>query len=172
MKNGKTQIGPKKAGAMQRVIDLSWDNEKTRVEPHEAGSPEEAETMQRVLDHLWDDEWRQHGAALEELVFQELQTAARHLAEGDEERPFKGGHLVFTPGIEKRVSPVEMHRALWRHLSGDWGEVCEDDRAANEQALKVGARLFSVYRNRYGVPFWVITEADRSSTCVLLPEEY
>jgi len=52
------------------------------------------------------------------------------------------------------------------------GDCCEEDRQANEDALKNGDRLFSVYKTAKGVKIWVITEADRSSTCVLLPEEY
>jgi len=59
-----------------------------------------------------------------------------------------------------------------RHLKGDWGECCEEDRQANEDALQNGERLFSVYRTAKGAKIWVITEADRSSTCVLLPGEY
>ena len=59
-----------------------------------------------------------------------------------------------------------------RHVSGDWGDVGRDDWAANDEALKVGARLFSVYQLAVGARIWVITEADRSSTTVLLPDEY
>lgn len=87
-------------------------------------------------------------------------------------RTFSSGVVVATPGLAQSVSQEEMLRALGRHLSGDWGEVCEDDRKANEEALEVGSRLFSVYRSDAGTTFWIITEADRSSTCVLLPEEY
>ena len=87
-------------------------------------------------------------------------------------RRIDGGRLVTTPGVLERVHPAEIHRSLGRHLSGDWGEVCDEDREANEEALREGARLFSVYRGDDGERFWIITEADRSSTCVLLPEEY
>ena len=59
-----------------------------------------------------------------------------------------------------------------RHVSGDWGEVGREDWAANDKALKVGARLFSAYQLVAGARVWVITEADRSSTTVLLPDEY
>ncbi len=61
---------------------------------------------------------------------------------------------------------------LRRHANGDWGDLSPDDRRANEQALKTGARVFSVYDLKSGVKLWVITEADRSSTTILLPEEY
>jgi hypothetical protein len=59
-----------------------------------------------------------------------------------------------------------------RHLQGGWGDCDEHDRQANEDALRNGDRLFSVYRTTKGVKVWVITEVDRSSTCVSLPSEY
>jgi hypothetical protein len=62
--------------------------------------------------------------------------------------------------------------ALRRHHNGDWGELCADDREANENALKIGGRLFSVYHDRKGEKFWIITEADRNTTTVLLPADY
>lgn len=87
---------------------------------------------------------------------------------------FPLGKLVATPGAlealaETGQSPIEF---LKRHVNGDWGDCCEEDRETNEDALRYSARLLSVYRTSKGVKIWVITEADRSSTCVLLPEEY
>jgi len=61
---------------------------------------------------------------------------------------------------------------LMRHASGDWGDVCEEDRLANEFALENELRLFSVYHLSDGTKIWIITEADRSVTTVLLPSEY
>jgi len=61
--------------------------------------------------------------------------------------------------------------ALGRHVRGDWGDVDAEDRAANDRALREGTRVLSSYRAG-GVKFWVITEADRSATTVLLPSEY
>lgn len=61
---------------------------------------------------------------------------------------------------------------IQRHQAGDWGEVSEEDRRENELSLKEGFRLWSVYHSRTGLKFWVITEANRSSTSVLLPEDY
>jgi hypothetical protein len=59
-----------------------------------------------------------------------------------------------------------------RHVAGDWGEVNEHDRRENELSLREGYRLMSVYTLPNGVKLWCITEADRSSTCLLLPSEY
>jgi hypothetical protein len=59
-----------------------------------------------------------------------------------------------------------------RHHTGDWGDVCADDAEANREAHQVGFRIFSVYHTAKGVKIYVITEQDRSSTCILLPEEY
>lgn len=55
--------------------------------------------------------------------------------------------------------------------AGDWGNLCEEDRLANERALREGERLLSAYETAGGVTFWIITERDRSATTVLLPED-
>ena len=59
-----------------------------------------------------------------------------------------------------------------RHMAGDWGDVDEEDKAANDQALTDGSRLLSAYRTAAAKKLWIITEADRSATTILLPEEY
>lgn len=87
---------------------------------------------------------------------------------------FSLGRLVATPGAlealeEAGQNPTEF---LGRHVKGDWGECDAEDRQANDDALVHRTRLFSVYRTRKDVKIWVITEADRSSTCILLPDEY
>jgi hypothetical protein len=84
------------------------------------------------------------------------------------------GQLVATPGALEALqdsgqSPAEF---IARHVQADWGEVCAGDGKLNDEALVIGERVLSAYRTRKGVRLWVITEADRSSTCVLLPEEY
>jgi hypothetical protein len=61
---------------------------------------------------------------------------------------------------------------LRRHVSGDWGELDSEDRAENERSVASCLRLLSVYTLSDGTRIWVITEADRSSTCILLPDEY
>jgi len=61
---------------------------------------------------------------------------------------------------------------LFRHLDGDWGELSPEDIRENELSLQYGWRLLSAYTLSTGVRVWVITEADRSVTTFLLPEEY
>ena len=85
---------------------------------------------------------------------------------------FPSGRVVITPGALDTLSEASVHLALSRHLSGDWGELDRADTQANERALIEGSRLFSSYRDSAGVKFWIITEADRSATTILLPEEY
>jgi hypothetical protein len=86
---------------------------------------------------------------------------------------FPLGYIVATPGVELKVSPADIVRALARHARGDWGELCEEDRDANEMAVTYGGRVVSVYRAEgSGERFYVITEADRSVTTLLLPDEY
>ena len=70
-----------------------------------------------------------------------------------------------------RLSTEEVLTALRRHASGDWGDLCPEDTLANDAALHHGGRLFSAY-GQGADRFWIITEADRSVTTVLLPEDY
>lgn len=85
---------------------------------------------------------------------------------------FRLGHLVSTPNALLQLPNEEIIKAIQRHQGGDWGEVDEHDRQANERALLECTRIFSVYHTADGVKFWVITEADRSVTTVLMPEDY
>jgi len=85
---------------------------------------------------------------------------------------FPAGRLFATPGALEALSQADIQEAIRRHLAGDWGDVSHTDRAENEAALRNGDRLLSAYRTSAGQRFWVLTEADRSVTTVLLPEEY
>lgn len=82
------------------------------------------------------------------------------------------GQVVATPNALGAIPPEDVLKAIARHAAGDWGECGPEDWQENELSLKEGFRLFSVYRDGNGVKFWVITEADRSATTVLLPEDY
>ena len=85
---------------------------------------------------------------------------------------FETGHLVCTRSVIREISEVDVAVAFNRHRQGDWGLVCEEDRLENGLSLEHHYRLMSVYENSEGRRFWIITEADRSATTVLLPEEY
>lgn len=85
---------------------------------------------------------------------------------------FPLGRLVATPNALEHIPNPDIMTALQRHLNGDWGDVDEHDREENELSLKEGFCLLSAYRSAKGVKFWIITEADRSATTVLLPEDY
>ena len=87
---------------------------------------------------------------------------------------FPLGQIVGTPGALEAIAQAGQTPAFFlnKHRSGDWGEVCDEDKRLNDQALVDGSRLLSAYRTLRGVKIWIITEADRSSTCCLLPEEY
>ena len=85
---------------------------------------------------------------------------------------FSLGQIVATPNALAHVSNGEIQNALSRHIRGDWGNLDEEDKQANEDALKQGSRLLSSYLTSQNVKFWIITEADRSVTTVLLPEDY
>ncbi len=86
---------------------------------------------------------------------------------------FEPGRVVATPGAldameEAGTEPSELLR---RHLGGDWGEVPKEDARENELSLKHGFRVLSSYPVG-GQKVWIITEADRSATTMLLPAEY
>lgn len=85
---------------------------------------------------------------------------------------FPVGRLVCTQGAEAELTPFDVSLALNRHSQADWGDCCPEDRKSNDEALKCGSRLFSVYHAENGTKFWIITEWDRSATTVLLPHEY
>jgi hypothetical protein len=85
---------------------------------------------------------------------------------------FPPGRPVSTPGALETLNPEDIYKCLLRHVQGDWGDLSEEDRQENELSLREGFRLFSVYHDRNGTKFWIITEADRSVTTILLPSEY
>jgi hypothetical protein len=86
--------------------------------------------------------------------------------------PVPLGQIVATPAALAVLTQPDIVAALRRHASGDWGNVDAEDRAANDDALRDGTRVLSVYQSASGTTFWVITEADRSVTTVLLPDDY
>lgn len=85
---------------------------------------------------------------------------------------FELGRLLITPAAQNTLDNQDVMKALGRHISGDWGDCCPEDWEANQQALTEDERLFSVYHDRNNVKFWIITEADRTATTILLPEDY
>lgn len=85
---------------------------------------------------------------------------------------FRIGRISATPNALQTLSQPDILTGLQRHQAGDWGDVDNHDRQANDQALQDGTRLFSVYHSANQVKFWIITEADRWVTTVLLPEDY
>lgn len=92
---------------------------------------------------------------------------------------FPCGQIGITPGADDLLSKLDFHwiRLLARHMTGDWGDLGDEDKKANDLAISCGARILSAYHfdsedSHDGNRIWVITEADRSSTTILLPSEY
>jgi hypothetical protein len=97
---------------------------------------------------------------------------------------FQLGHVVATPTVMAEVEEhtgISLQRLapgiLARHVSGDWGEVDSHDKRVNDAAVKNGTRILSAYdfpgfQTDDEIRVWVITEADRSSTTILLPSDY
>ena len=84
------------------------------------------------------------------------------------------GQTFITPGAEEalQIAGQTATEFLRRHMSGDWGDLSDDDVRENEFSLKEGLRLLSAYQTGKGQKIWIITEADRSATTILLPSEY
>ena len=87
-------------------------------------------------------------------------------------RTLELGQIVATANAASQLPNSAILIALGRHCAGDWGDVCEEDRKANEFAFYNGERILSVYRTGAGLKFWIITEWDRSITTVLMPDDY
>ena len=87
---------------------------------------------------------------------------------------FPLGQVVSTAGALNALLRADQDswEFLTHHVSGDWGELDDHDRRENDRSLNEGCRLLSAYTLTDGTRIWIITEADRSSTCILLPEEY
>jgi hypothetical protein len=87
---------------------------------------------------------------------------------------FSLGRIVATPGALKALEEANQKpfEFIQRHQSGDWGELCEEDKSENEFSVHNGFRILSAYRTRNNVKIWLITESDRSCTTLLRPHEY
>ena len=99
-----------------------------------------------------------------------------------QEHRFAAGQIVATRGVAELMAEnidfaTFVHESLARHLNGDWGDVDQEDKHSNDQALKQETRLLSAYNDgrfpKNGVAtIWIITGADRSATTILFPDEY
>lgn len=86
---------------------------------------------------------------------------------------FDAGVLLFTPGTVALVEQgYNLLRPLGRHLRGDWGDLSEADKAENDLSVNRHLRILSAYQLDEDTRIWIITEADRSATTILLPSEY
>ena len=85
---------------------------------------------------------------------------------------FPLGQIVITPNALGKLASDEILNALDRHVQGDWGDLDKDDKLENDIALEKGFRLLSAYTGNDGLKFWIITEASRAVTTVLMPEDY
>ena len=85
---------------------------------------------------------------------------------------FSLGRLCITPNAAAAVPSDEVLKAVARHAAGDWGTLDEHDWQENDRALRTGGRLFSAYQSSAGQKFWVITDCDRRTTTLLLPDDY
>lgn len=95
--------------------------------------------------------------------------------EDSEPKPlFELGQVVGTPGAIRALAEAEQEpiELLIRHVTGDWGDLPDEDKDENERSVKQGYRVFSAYKLDTGTKVWVITEWDRSVTTILLPDEY
>lgn len=103
------------------------------------------------------------------------------VSKGDNKmKKFDLGQVVMTRGIAEILkNDIEgdfnwdLNIYLWKHATGNWGNLCEDDKMLNDMAVVDGGRILSAYEiGENKVKIWIITEADRNYTTILLPEEY
>jgi len=97
------------------------------------------------------------------------------VASNAQRRPlFPLGRIVATPGAIAAMdrSGQQPTTFLAKHVTGDWGDVCADDKKLNDQSVSEGSRILSAYKTTAGEKIWIISEADRSATTLLLPDEY
>ena len=85
---------------------------------------------------------------------------------------FELGQTLVTPAALDQIPDDEIQTAIGRHENGDWGNLTDEDKAENDWSVENGARILSTYKSSAGTEFWIITEADRSATTVLLPSDY
>ena len=92
---------------------------------------------------------------------------------------FPLGRIMMTTNLQGKLQEAnpegweeELQGFIARHASGDWGDLGEEDKRENELSVRQGFRIFSAYTSSSGIRVWVITEADRSCTTALLPEDY
>lgn len=87
---------------------------------------------------------------------------------------FPLGQTVATPAALEAIEKAGQTPAFFldKHVQGDWGDVSNEDKQLNDQALVDGDRILSAYRTLHNEQIWIITKADRSSTTILLPHQY
>jgi hypothetical protein len=85
---------------------------------------------------------------------------------------FSLGEVNITPRAAQKLPPEDITTAIRRHSRGDWGDLDLEDQQLNDQRLEKGGPIASIYTASNGLKFYVLTEADRSVTTVLLPEDY
>ena len=127
------------------------------------------------LLRAYDRAWQHWNADPSPRAFAVLQTGIEILYRSLEKPgKFALGQVIMTPGADDALVTAQHvpPEFLLRHVHGDWGELCAEDRRANERSLRVGSRLLCAYRTRREEKLWVITEWDRRVTTLLLPEEY
>ena len=95
------------------------------------------------------------------------------------EQLFPLGRIMMTTNLQGKLQEAnpegweeELQGLITRHASGDWGDIAEEDQRENELSVRQGFRIFSAYTTGSGIRVWVITEADRSVTTALLPQDY
>ena len=86
---------------------------------------------------------------------------------------FPLGQIIITPAAFEVLDQMDIspESIIQRHVLGDWGDMVDSDKKANELAMEMGGRILSVYKYPRGVELWVTTEPDRSATTIMLPSE-
>ncbi len=124
-----------------------------------------------IIKHI--DSFFENGSRAEKIFWLKF----RLKLERQNEKPtqlFPLGETVMTIGAKETLAESNQlpNEFLAKHQNGDWGDVCENDWRENDLSVKEGFGILSAYKTIKGDKIWIITEADRSSTTILLPNEY
>ena len=139
--------------------------------PEQASQPPAHQVILRAYDRAWNA-WQTEPSP---RTFAVLETGIEALYhELAKPGKFTLGQVLMTVGASEAMLQAQHvpPEFLLRHMHGDWGDLCAEDRQENEQSLRLGNRLLSSYHTRLDDKLWIITEWDRSATTLLLPGEY
>lgn len=150
-----------------KEVSLNKQQEQMIVLYQNANDAEKA----AIIKHI--DSFFENGSQAEKVFWLKFRVGLEAQNEKSKNL-FSFGETIMTIGAKEALAESNQlpNEFLVKHQAGNWGEVCENDKQENDLSVKEGFRILSSYKTLQGVKIWIITEADRSATTILLPSEY